>query len=364
MSAYLVTFFISLLSFYLSYKYEDNKVKKNIFRIIAIIVPCLLAAMRSVNIGTDTSGYQFNFYLYAKNSANLFEMFKWVGTKEYLYLSLTYFSTTIFKSFSSVLFFNQLFTILPIYVALNITKKEKSVVFGMFLYFMIFYNLSFNMARQSIALAFIVLALAYVENKEYKKCILSTIIAILFHNSAMLVIPLYVGMFLLNNKKISKIVYAMVIVLFLISSVLALDFLNYIASNSITRFSYMIDLYRNEIGISKLTLFQWLIVYFIFIFNSNTIKNISNNYLYYRLSIIIMIISSYITTIVLHIDRVFYYLSFPFVFVILSRIPYFAENKKKNYLLFIIGITFLLIWIYTIVIKNYNETMPYTFRTN
>ncbi|WP_351089094.1 EpsG family protein [Shewanella sp. S1-49-MNA-CIBAN-0167] len=98
---------------------------------------------------------------------------------------------------------------------------------GLLLIFFYFTTLSFieslNVMRQSIALLGVILALYYLANKKYKYSILNTMVAVIFHSSSLLAIPL---MFLLYKSSLYK--YRYTIILFtLLSHFFAVQFFSF-----------------------------------------------------------------------------------------------------------------------------------------
>ena len=58
--------------------------------LIGLLIPCILAGIRNISVGTDTSGYVLNVYKIAISEQNIIEYFKtvnyWYLIKDYLYL--------------------------------------------------------------------------------------------------------------------------------------------------------------------------------------------------------------------------------------------------------------------------------------
>lgn len=362
---YLFTFFLSLFFFFLaSICYKKKSIPFIIFSGLAIFIPCIIAALRDLSIGTDTIGYQYVFFQYVKRSGNLFNFFHWTGSHEYLYLTVTYFTCVLFKKFSFVLFLNQLLVILPVYISLlKVCKNKSEILFGMFIYFFFYYNLSFNMARQSIALSFIILAFAFFEKEELKKSLFFIFIAFLFHNSAIICYPLiYLACILKKNNKHSIIISLFVVIMVTFISLEFHNILLILGNLFSFKYTSYLEVYTSVAGINKTIFFFWLVFVLINIIFKNSLKSITNNYDFYSLCSIIVLISSYTSTLILHSDRIFYYFCFPYLFLIIPQLPnnlIRRENKIFVYLLLIFLLSFY--WFFTIVLNNFNMTYPYVF---
>lgn len=213
MVIYLVMFTISLLLFRL---YEICKYKnmKQILLIVAIFLPCILAGLRAVSVGTDTRGYISTLYDTASSSSSIISYYQstfyyeWhntpVASFDFAYTLLTYLCATAFRSFGVFLFFSEVLIIAPIVAAINLLKKhfDISVTLSMLLFYLMYYNTTYNAVRQWLAIAFAFLAVAHLCTDKNKKKIFSFgLIACLFHKSGLLVVVLIVFYLLVNGVK-------------------------------------------------------------------------------------------------------------------------------------------------------------------
>lgn len=193
MTIYVVIFGISVLVF----KLADyiKKEKRIYFDMIAILILCLLAGFRSATVGTDTSGYIQPMIKGAIATDNIKDFFKYswitgytrrtVDDYEIGYTFIVYLLSHTFKSIVITQALLEFLIIFPIYYALRL-KDDVPIWFGMFVFMSLFYNGSFNLIRQTIAMAFIFLAVAYWIKDNKKKYILFIIVAILFHKSGLI----------------------------------------------------------------------------------------------------------------------------------------------------------------------------------
>ena len=159
---YILFFLISCLFFWLSEKCK-NRIARNLLAIIAILIPCILAGLRSDTIGTDVKVYVEPMYNAAKESHNLTDYMnqRWFVIWRYMYVNkfeigfsfMIYFIQKFGGSLSIVLFFIQLLIIAPIYIGLKKINKPYPICFCMLVFFLLFYNTSLNMMRQWIAMA-------------------------------------------------------------------------------------------------------------------------------------------------------------------------------------------------------------------
>lgn len=190
---------------------KSKKIKK-IFIILSFLILFCLMGFRDISVGVDTKLY-CNIY---KNTSliesfnNLIE-FKYATPFYALYNKIIYLLSS--GDIRAIIISNSFIILFLICYSIY---KESENVYASIIYYILFYFYlqGFNIARQFIAAAFILLGFVYFEEKKKKMGILSVIIAILIHNTA--IVP---GAFLLlleiikpNIKNLKKIISLEVII--------------------------------------------------------------------------------------------------------------------------------------------------------
>lgn len=192
---YMTVFICSLLGFkravYLKIYCPRRKIRFILWAALGILIPCLLAAMRDYSVGVDTKNYAVNITSLASytHNFNLIYLENGGGT-ELLYILLIYIVTFFTSDGAIVLFLLQLLSIVPVFIAAINLKNKMSVPLVMGTYFLMFYNNSLNLCKQSVACSFLLLAISYLyteDNNKYKnaKCLICALIAVLFHKAAL-----------------------------------------------------------------------------------------------------------------------------------------------------------------------------------
>lgn len=201
MAVYIFSFTISGLLFFLSEKVVVKQ--RKMVALCALIVPCLIAGLRSSTIGTDIKTYLLPMTKAALNAGSFEEywntswwwLYKYIGVSEYeLGFGITvYIIAHIFGSIHAVQFVIQALTIVPIYLACKKLQKIRNFPVWLFMlvYFSLMFNMSLNLMRQSIGVSFILLAYSYLVNNERKKCVILTMVATFFHISSLLGIVVF-----------------------------------------------------------------------------------------------------------------------------------------------------------------------------
>lgn len=170
MIPYLITFFLSILCFEIGTRRldEENEVVPTSYLWIGLsmLFPILLATLRSENIGDDVIVYAIPIFDIVKDCDNLFDAFD-NSELEFLYISIAYVAKYISTDLWSLLFLTELCIVVPFWVALIKLSGKLDSTFALFIFYAVFYNHTLNMMRQSIALAFVFLAVAFMlENKK------------------------------------------------------------------------------------------------------------------------------------------------------------------------------------------------------
>ena len=157
----------------------------------AIVIFCHFAGARDLKVGTDTSFYAYNSYKAALSEAfNTFWRSSEFGDWGPLYKLLCWTSVNFARSFYGYLFCIELLTVIPLVIAAREFLGDY-LWFGVYLFGILFYPMSFNMMRQMIAMSFLLLAFIAASGRKPLKYIIWLMIAIGFHTSAILGILFY-----------------------------------------------------------------------------------------------------------------------------------------------------------------------------
>lgn len=369
---YLIIFTISLIFIYMAAKIKNKKISL-LLSFVGIMLPCILAALRSIDIGTDVQVYVYPLYKTSLKYDNFLTFFKYPYStiNDVLYLLTTYIGSKITKNISGVFFLNQLFVILPIYVAINKKfKKPEQIVFAMFIYYFLLYNISLNIARQSIAVALSILALTYLDSNKNIKYLFISFIAFLFHKSAIIMIPLFIIQKILreeNKNMLAKKICKVFIFLVVIISILFLPALIKLiikAGIYSDKFTGILKFARN-IDINFIDTLLYIIIFFVISINKFFLIKINKNFEFYYFLSFIAIFTLQLGSIVKYSDRIGMYIFYPAVFLILPYISTFNIKKqisKNRFIccLFII-VSIICYWIFWIIIVKRHQTFPYIF---
>ena len=191
---YLICFIASVIFAYCA-QYSKKKISFIFFSILSIAVTVLLAGLRDISVGTDTSHYFYNLWTEATRSRSLWSFmkvyFKYYSSKEFLYAFLLGTTAKLTGNFNVFLTLVHLIIVGGVYIGLIRLKRYASPPFCLLLFYLFYYNHSLNIIRQYMAMAILFAFTDDLLNRNFKRYLLAVFLAMMMHNSAFLgIIPL------------------------------------------------------------------------------------------------------------------------------------------------------------------------------
>ena len=221
-----------------------NYLCKNFVLALAILLPCFLAGFRANSVGVDVEVYVVPHMRAAVGCSSFSEVYNVInGSMEYLYVLLVFIVSRITENEGVLLFLLQLFTILPITLAVIKMKGKISLPLAMAVYLFIYYNNSLNMMRQSVACGFVLLGTVHLlENKGRvsAKAVMAFATAFFFHKSGLIGIILVVGVYYLMRSKLKKMVKFCILVVVLLFPILVLPIYEFLIKAGILTGNYLV----------------------------------------------------------------------------------------------------------------------------
>ena len=211
-----VTIFFSFLTAAADKK--NIKYKTIIYAAIVILLPCLFAGMRADNVGTDIHVYAKPIFLQACSSERISTLVERFDV-EFGYASLAFFVSRISSSLGVFLFFTELMIMLPVFIVAYRRREISPIWLTITVYLLVFYCATFNIMRQSISAAWLLLAFQFFEEKKFKSAVIFAIISILFHSSTPIGIAMFIFAYFICHIKVKQKRLYILILLSLISIV-------------------------------------------------------------------------------------------------------------------------------------------------
>lgn len=347
-----------------------------LFITIGLLLPCIIAGLRNNSIGSDTDFYILGLFEQVSSFSSpinyIKEMSNFWQINDLVYLMVTFIVGKCFNNFNMLLFIMELLIVLPVYKSIEkYSVKDTNIIYGMLLFYLFWYNVTFNMLRQSLALAFSLLGIAYMDKKKYKLSILFSLICIGFHKSGILTLFIIALMYIFNHLKINnrqkKKLSKFIIILSICSVatfILSIPIANHFNLFKIPIFEkiHFIEYIKNyKFDFSFIDNFMYLYVFVIIYIGKNVIELSNINYLFYKTLSIISIIFLQIGMIIPYAERFSFYFIYP---IIINILPIALERKalKENVIIKILTIfIFLGYWILIFCILRVHNTVPYIF---
>ena len=164
----------------------------------------VLAAVRSENVGVDVLSYQKPCLTLAQryNSISAY-LTSPLANLEPLYMVVTYIASKLGGLFW-VFLINETILFVFIYKTVWYYRDEIPPELSLACYIFIFYCIGYSGIRQNIAIAIIMFALTYLDQQRYLRVVILTIMAVGFHNSAIIIGPAIYILLLLSRSTLSR----------------------------------------------------------------------------------------------------------------------------------------------------------------
>ena len=370
MIVYLITFVLSLLGVMIADLWYDDQRRFLVGSTLAIIPPILIAGLRDSTVGFDVELYVLLvFNDIVSNGHNLMDFIDLYSGLEIGYLFLNYIVAQVTDMPFVLLLCIHILIIVPLYATAMKWRMHFPPVLFMFIFYMIFYQETLSIVRQSIALSLSVFAITLLWEKKYVYYAVCTIIAFLFHQTAVIVLSFpmiyyIVDRFSIRQNSILLIAVGLVVALFFLnidniliwmieSGYIDMKFLKYTSAD---------DTFTPVLGAANFVVKIVTIAYFIYImalYKSDTILK------FFLITAVLDMLFSLCALIVQPLDRISLYyrlmtcISIPYI---IYNYPIIYDDDDAPYTRPIIGIFGLLLfayWFYVYMLGNYDDTADY-----
>lgn len=379
MVIYLLAFAISTAVIAIA---EKRKTKYFVLlSVVALLIPCLLAAFRASNVGTDTTVYLKPMTQAALQAENMGEYFRtyWFYSWKNVYIQeydigfslLVYFVAKLTSSMAAVQFAVSLLIVVPVYVAIARNRKNGPVWLGMLIFYLYFYNTTYNLMRQWIAMAFLLLAFQLLTEKKWGWTTVFCVVALAFHSSALIVTVaflIYGGLHIVgkwqfahNQLRISgKMMLVMLLTAVSFLAILNLDLvIKLMGMVGIGKFSNYLQ--GGQMRLLPNVIILRLPVIFLLAINWKDFRRATPNGEFFLGMLLMDLVLSQLVSVDTYSFRIGYYFS---MYLLLAgptlhgAIPCRVRRTVTTVLLVAYCLFF---WYYTYVLQLRHETYPYSF---
>lgn len=343
---------------------NNHKIISFVFFGISILTIVLFSGFRADTVGTDVQIYILPQLNYSKQFYSIIEYIS-SSNIELLNSCIIYFFGKISFDTTIILSVYQFLTILPIYIALVFKRKNISITFGIFIYLFFLYHITLNIIRQSVAGSFLFLGYVLLQEKKYIKAAILSILSIMFHNSAFVIIIILTIAYLSNNcKKNSLLMKIGALTFFGILIFFSTPLLKYFSLNLkiIDEKYYYSYIERMDYSVNLFEFLLRSIISFFPIINFNLIKQekrIDN----FSWCVLIGLLFSFGTFISQYMIRLSYYFYYYYLIAIPSSINIFTKKDTSRYIvIFIQCLAIVFYWYIIYITWAWHETIPFMFK--
>jgi len=328
----------------------------NIYYVIAFIILVLFSILRSVEVGTDTITYVNSFRNATDFSFNWETMFL-LKQKEPLYSLYIFLLRKVSNNY--LIYFLVTYSIIT-YAVIRFVKScfNKKSHYTVLILFILLFVYHFSAIRSGLSGAFILLSFCYLKDNKILKALLFTVVATLFHYTAVINI-LFIFVYKLFSSNILKSRYtiALAIVTILISSNYVISFLQ--SSLLGTKYSYYISYQGTLVG----NAFIILLAILVWIYFKDLKKQMgSNDVFLYSTLYIASLVPIIVATGAYRVPDIYFW---PRLVVWSNICQYFIEkNRGDPHIVSLINITIIICTLSYLVFKmiriaEANNIMPY-----
>lgn len=365
----MIYFSIYLFSGFLLYLYQkrskkiilnNTSIKLNvIYIIIAILMLSLLAGLRNNEIGLDVKTYvtvAFN-KLQNKSIQDVFLNHNLEIGYELLILSCI----NIYNDIHFVHFITHLIIVLGVMSFLLNFSNKNDIYLGLLTFLFLYFNTSLNIVRQWLAISVYMYSIKYLINKDYKKYLVFSLIAYLFHNSAIIAFLVF-GIYYMLNKKLSCTRVLIIFITFIMILLALRPIVSLLVGYGILNVRYLS--YFNSVGNSSIfmqTISRLPILILAFINYNSILKNDKFNKII-LIFLFLDLIMGCMSPLIGDASRFSLYFSvwqIYFIPEIYKSIKIKTKTNQRLIISFVFILYLVLYWVYSVVYRNFGNTYPY-----
>lgn len=371
MVIYLIVFVVSAYIIHCTETYKMQKNVKSFFVMLALLLPSLLAGLRSYEIGSDTSGYGIYWFNQATQFKSWFSFIKYAKgySIDYGYATLNYLASRLGKE-AHIFFFILCFLEVGIlYYVAKYNCQKGAIALSFIVYFFLYFNDSMNNMRQFPAVLIILYSYRFIREKKLLCFLMCVLLAMQFHVTAIFAVVLYPIAWLAKNR-FSKLNLLLITIGILVAS-FSFEFVFKILGTfgfNLTRYEHYID--GAEGGGKFIRLILFGAIWIFYLINKDDYRKIKKDdadvFLFYS-----TISLAFTSLMFLGLSNFIIRMSYYFDFFVMIYLPTIAKTHKTITIedgRVRVGVSFIAImalllfyWTITYVIRNGAETVPYKY---
>ncbi|KYG30595.1 EpsG family protein [Alkalihalobacillus trypoxylicola] len=331
-----------------------SKIMKVLCFIIMITLPSFLFAVR-YGIGTDYYSY-LNSFEQVRNGNSI--------RLEWGYEGLNKIVAFLGGEVELVFFITGIIMFSFIFLALKNYRNILSPGIGMFMFMLLYYQMSFNTVRQVVTMSIVLYSMKFIKERQLIKFTILIIFASGFHNSALLFFPVYFIYELIGKK--NRGVYKFFLYFLILAAIFSMDKILLPVLSLNPELDYYVKYLENDktldtgLGFLIRSLPFLIIGFYLFKF-----LKIRDRFLIFYSSIFIISLLFKFTAFVGadYINR----LSWNFEVVLIVLIPYYIRvlnNRGETFLSWLLLCYVILHWYYIYIYIGSHGSFPYQWIFN
>ena len=173
----------------LSLSFTQTSRPNRIFLLLSLLVPFLLSSFRW-EVGTDYKTY-FSLYEVINSISTSSQWGQQLLEVEPLYVLMNLFVKVVFNNPLPIFFISALLLLGFPYRTLEDYHEKISVMLAVFVFLMLMFSTTLNIMRQMISVSIVFYATRHLFTHNYRRAALWMFIALMFHYSALIVLPFW-----------------------------------------------------------------------------------------------------------------------------------------------------------------------------
>lgn len=358
---------------------EKKKTKYFILlSVLALLIPCLIAAFRASFIGTDTTVYLKPLTQAAISADNIGEFFRtyWFYQYKNVYVEgyeigfslLVYLAAKSTASMIAVQFTVAAAIIVPIYITLARHRKHIPLWLGMLVFYLFFFNSTLNLMRQWVAMSFLLLAFQLLTERKWAGAVILSILSATFHLSSVLGFAVFAVYWLLHLVRKKQVALGQWIIsgkMFVVSLLFGFSFLlilnldlvlKLMEAVGFNRFSHYLK--GDQIRLMPMQILLRLPLILLFLWNWRDFRRCPMA-AFFMAMLLLDMTAAQLISVDIYSFRIGYY----FTVYLLLGIPMLYKSitcpAKRTVTTVLIILYLLVYWYYNIVLNLRHETYPY-----
>jgi len=333
-----------------------NKTCRSLLVLLCIVILSMFGGLRDYSVGTDVTVYGLNTFSASLNFNNFVDYINTIDM-EPLFLLLNYGVSRLTSNYHVCMFIFQLVTNTLIFKIAYDNQKECSFTLMICVFLFVWYNSTFNILRQSIAILIMLYSYKFIKQEKNVPFICCLIVAFLFHKSALICLTYPVIYKISKNKnQILSLLILTIIMLFLFNNVS--NMIQLVNISAFDKYEYYVLTEKTNLNLLYFTvkcLIFIVISIFCIVLKKNEEETMKDLLFFELFDVLFYLLSNF----VLYGYRVSYYF-LPFLILLIPNI-YSRIRIKQNRIFFISLIIILLNiqWLVRWYVIGYDGVIPY-----